>query len=372
MVMFPFPYKARKLALVSTLVLWSCVSYAQISFQNVTIDPSMLGPRTLFHAVLNNAAIPTEIVLEGDIKTSNGSLVLSFKTDPVRASLGIATVSAAQLTMRSFRYADTEEGRSARNFHRLPQGVYHFCLRLNAPQAEAWDEYCDRVESNDFIFLDLVQPWNGDSIDEVRPALTWTMSGSMPTVASADVRITLVPMPPEMGPAQALAAERPLFMVPQVKERTIIYPPGIPDLEPGKCYAWQAERLVGSRVSDRSDPWGFCVRRHKEPQQNKYVHLDRLEPGATYQALDNKIFFRYDEPYASSRLNCLVHDGKNGRIEPQVLSDTDGQHAPGLRSVGANLYEVDLQPYGLKPGHYYLVVRDEKGRDRTLKFHVTR
>lgn len=333
----------------------------------------MIGPKTLFLAVLHNSALPCDVNIEGDLKASTGSLVLSFKADPIRVGLGTTTVSSGALTMRSFIYADTEAGRSARTFQRLPQGSYRFCLRLNAPQAEAMDEYCDRIVVDDLIFLDLVHPWNGDSIDDVRPALSWTMSGSALSVASADVRITLVPMPSQRNPAQALAAERPLFMVPHVKERTMAYPPGIPDLERGRCYAWQAERLVESRVVDRSDPWGFCVRAHREEIHNKYVHLDRLEPGAIYEALANKIFFRYDEPYASSRLTCLIHNGRNERIEPQVLDDKDGEHAPGVRSVGANLYELDLQPYALKPGnYYYLVVRDEKGRDRTLKFHVTR
>ena len=364
--------RALPLALLWTLVMSPVESLSQISFQTVSMDPSLIGPKTLFHAVLSNSSLSGEVVIEGDLKASNGSLVLSFKADPIRTGLGTTTLSAGMLTMRSFIYADTEAGRSARAFQRLPQGSYRFCLRLNAPQAEAWDEYCDRVEVEDLIFLDLVQPWNGDSIDEVRPALTWTMSGSALSVASSDVRITLVPMPPERGPAQALAAERPLFMMPHVKERTMAYPPGIPDLEPGRCYAWQAERLVGSRVVDRSDPWGFCVRARREPTHNKYVHLDRLEPGAIYEALDNKIFFRYDEPYASDRLSCIVHDGRNGPIEPKVIDDKAGGHVAGVRSVGANLYELDLQPYGLKSGHYDLVVRDEKGRGRTLKFHVTR
>lgn len=161
-------------------------------------------------------------------------------------------------------------------------------------------------------------------------------------------------------------------MVPHVKERTLPYPFGVAGLEPGQCYAWQAERVVGSRVTDRSEPWGFCVRKHVEPLPNKYVRLDRVEPGAVYEAADRRIYFRYDEPYASAQVDCSILDERGGHVRPQLQDDAGAAAEMGVRSVGVNLYELDLQPYGLKPGYYDLVVRNEKGRARTMKFHVPR
>jgi hypothetical protein len=157
-----------------------------------------------------------------------------------------------------------------------------------------------------------------------------------------------------------------------VKQRTLSFPVGIADLERGKCYAWQAEKLDGTRVTDRSEPWSFCVKTHPEPFQNKYVRLDRMQPGAVYEALDEKIFFRYDEPYSSTRMDCSIYGKGHLRIDPQLSDDADKTAPAGARSVGVNLYELDLQPYGLKPGYYDLVVKNEKGRDRTLKFHIAR
>ena len=324
----------------------------------------------MFNATIMNMHGPCEIVIDGELRTREGEMVISFRTDRIALSAGSNLVTAGGVALRSFEYGSGDAGRSARHFQRLPGGEYRYCLRLDAPQAEARDEYCDRVKADALYYLDLVRPWNGDSIDEVRPALTWTLSGPDAWVSGADVRIVLVPMD-KVKPAQALASQRPLFMVPHVKERTMPYPAGIPDLERGKCYAWQAELLDGRRVVDRSEPWGFCVRRRKEVVPSKYVKLDRVAPGVVYEVVDGRIYFRYDEPYASDRVDCSIHDGRGKRMEPELREDASGSGSAGVRHVGVNLYELDLQPYRLTAGHYDLVVRNEKGRVRTLKFHIT-
>lgn len=356
--------------LPALLIIFVNLLHAQVSFQTATLEGALIGPRTLFHATLFNAGPACEVSLEGEVRTTEGVSVITFQTESFRLQSGVRTIAANELIMRSFVYGSSSAGRTAQRFQRLAGGDYHYCLRLHAPQVESDDEYCDVLSVDEISFLDLVQPWNGDSIDEVRPPLTWTISGSGPTVGSADVRITLTPMTNGHGAAQALAAERPVFIVPHVTQRTMPFPIGLADLERGKCYAWQAERLDGSRVVDRSEPWSFCVKKIPETFQNKYVRIDRVQPGAIYEALDQKIFFRYDESYASMRMDCSIYGSGHVRIDPQLLDDTDKDAPEGARSVGVNLYELDLQPYGLKPGYYDLVVRNEKGRDRTLKFHI--
>jgi hypothetical protein len=273
--------------------------------------------------------------------------------------------------MRVYEYGISEAGRSALKFSRLPQGEYVFCVRSEAIQAESHDEYCDQIQVEDFLFLDLVDPWDGDSIDEVRPTLSWTLTGTPMAMTGADVRIVLVPMEKGMLPAHALSLNRPLFMVPHVSEYSMAYPPGIPDLERGRCYAWQAERLDGSRIIDRSDPWGFCVRKHDKPVPVKYVLLGRDQNVATYQVVDDKIHFRYDSPYAIAALDCSVRDKHGKRVDAEAHKDgTSGTIQLGNK--GAGLFELDLQPLGLKSGQYELVVKDAKQGVSKLPFVITR
>ncbi|MCL4281686.1 MAG: hypothetical protein KJZ58_05415 [Flavobacteriales bacterium] len=351
---------------------WPRSATAQVAIQAANIESGLVSPRTFLQATLFNAGAACAVTLEGDLLTGSGEQVLHFATEPFKMPAGGRTVMANELAMQSFTYGAGAAGRSAQRFQRLPGGDYNFCIRLHAPQAESGDEFCDKLIVEDLLFLDLVQPWDGDTIDETRPPLTWMLSGPTASLAPADIRLVLVPLPQGKKPGQAVATERPLFMLPHVQERTIQYPAGVADLERGKCYAWQVERLDGTRVVDRSEPWGFCVRKHQEPVQNKYVRIDRQQPGAVYEALDRKIFFRYDEPYSSTQMDCSIWSRTTGRINPELLDDAKASSPVDVRSVGVNLYMLDLQPYGLKPGYYDLLVRNEKGRTHTLKFHVAR
>ncbi len=354
------------------LGLMCAQAFAQISFQHVLVQEALISPSTLFTATLHNAGPTAMVHFEGEVRTRSGEDVLRFASLPFTVPAGMSSVNAGQLTMRTFVHGTGDAGRHARLFQRLAGGHYRWCMRLVPSGSETNDQYCDELMVEDLLFLDLVMPWNGDTIDEVRPSLTWTFSGSTTGAVPDGVRLVLAPMPKDMRPAQALVASPPMFMVPEVGQRTVPYPPGIDDLQRGHCYAWQVERLVDGRVADRSDPWGFCVRERKEPVHNKYVHLDRIQSGVIYEALDEKIFFRYDEPYASKQLYVRVRGVGGRHFEPRAEVGGAAGTRTGLRSIGVNLYEVDLQPYGLKPGVYDLIVHDEKSRVRSLKFRISR
>jgi hypothetical protein len=350
--------------------LWAERAHAQVSVQSATVEGMTFSAPAFLRTTLLNAGSACQVMLEGEVRARAGAPVLTFQTDRLLLHGGATTLNAGQLTMRSFVLSTSEVGRTVQRYQRLPEGAYTYCVRVVASGSEVQDEYCDVLEMEEFLFLDLVQPWNGDTIDEIRPALTWSISGSAVPLSTADIRLVLAPMTGERKAAQALASERPLFMLPHVQERTVPYPAGVSDLERGKCYAWQAERLVEGRVVDRSEPWSFCVRDRVAPAPDKYVHLDRLAPGTIIKVVDDRIFFRYDEPYASERIDCRIIGGSGERIVPKVRDDASRNAAPDVRSVGENLYELDLSVYGLKPGYYDLVVKNEKGRERTLKFQV--
>lgn len=372
MVIVPIRFlRMHRAAMFAVLLLISRALFGQVSFATVQVDGHLVSPRTLFRAAVTNLGGATRAVIDGEIKVQGAGPVVSFRTAPFLVPAGTSMIGAADVEMAGFSYGVNDAARVARQYQRLPAGHYTWCLRLLSTAGEQQDEYCDALEEDAYLYLDLVQPWDQDTIEEVRPALQWMLSGSDPLAATADVRIVLVPAEGKKA-AQAIATERPLFIVPHVRERVLAFPFGVPDLERGKCYAWQAERLEGTQVADRSEPWRFCVRPVRLPEGNKYVLLGKQVPGSVYEAVDRKIHFRYDEPYTSTQLDCSIYDKDRRRVDPKVKDDqaTSGA-AVGARSVGVNLYELDLQPYALSAGHYQLVVRNEKGMRFELDFHVT-
>lgn len=358
--------------LAALLVIGGTVARAQVTIQSATINAELFTATTLYQMMVGNMSAATTVHVEGSVASKDGEPVLDFRSAVYTLGSGTTTLSAARVPMRSLRYGAGPLGRAAQAHQRLPGGSYRWCIRVVAVDAEATDEWCDELVVEDFLQLDLVMPWNGDTIDEVRPALTWSLAGDPSAMAAANIRITVAPMNERSSAMQALASSVPLFSVPRPGYPTLQYPPGAPDLNRGRCYAWQAERVVDGRVVDRSDPWSFCVRERKAPVPLKYVRLDEVEPGTVYPVTDGRIYFRYDEPYGAAAMQCAILTASNERVQPTTVNESGAAATEGARTVGANLFELDLQPYGLGPGSYELVVTDGKGGQRSLRFRIAK
>lgn len=356
------------LLIVLLLAFYSTSSFAQISISSAQLSPSLIGPSTLFHTTLWNAGQPTRFWLEGEIKDQSGRTGLTFVTDKRTLGTGSNLVSASDMVMRTFDYAPNDLGSALRSFQRMPNGSYRFCIRVRT-EGEGDDEYCDTYEVDDLIMLDLIHPWDRDTIDEVRPTLTWTMTSSSPS--GSNVRLVLTTMEKGKTPAQALGAGIPLFMVPDVKVGPVPYPATLPDLDRGKCYAWQVEEFTGNRVRERSAPWGFCVRDPQVPSPLKYVRIEDISPGTIYRVVDETVYLRYDEAYSANHLMGWIESSDGKRIDIKPENDgtlENGQ--PNSKSVGVNLYEVDLSGLNLRAGVYILKVVNEKNRVFELKIQV--
>lgn len=357
------------------LILWSVVAgqgMAQVLVQSASFNGELLAPTTVYQLMVNNLGGSTTIHVEGSITTRSGEPVLAFRSADHLLRAGVSSLSAASIPMRTFTYGTGPMGRTAQVHQRLAGGNYRWCVRVAAPSTEQSDEWCDELVVEDFLQLDLVMPWNGDTIDDVRPSLTWMMTGSPVATAAAEVRLTVVPVHGDAPAAQAMAAQVPFFHVPRAQHPTVFYPPGVRDLERGQCYAWQAERVVDRRVVDRSEPWKFCVKDRRAPAPLKYVRLDDLQPGTVYPVTDGRIYFRYDEPYAATTMTCAILTAERQRVLPTAVNESGSQAEEGAKTVGANLFELDLEPYGLKPGSYELMVTDGKGVVRAMRFRIER
>lgn len=369
MVSSSLPIKVSMAVLLATLLLIARPCSGQITITSQRFNVDLISPSTLFHTILYNTGQNTRFWIEGMILDSRSETVLSFVTQAQEIKSGTWSYTAQDLVMKSFLYGSIEAGRSAQLFQRLPGGSYRTCLTVKS-STEGSDRSCEVHEVDDFLSLDLVHPWNMDTVEETRPTLTWAISsGGTPVI---NTRLVLTPLPDGRKPAHALASERPLFMVPEVKPGPVQYPIAIADLERGKCYAWQVEQVDGPRVKERSEPWGFCVRQVPTPPANKYVRMDRLEAGTIYDAFDEHIYFRYDESYSSRSMKCAIYGPSRNRIEPTTMAENGEVATPNARVIGANLFDLDLQPYNLKKGTYELVVTDEVGRTTSLTFKIDR
>lgn len=344
------------------------VAHGQLMIQQVTLQGGAIAPSTFFQAMVLNSGGAQVVRFDGGLRSKAGEQVISFSARPFTLKTGVSPINAAMLELTSMTYGQGTAGRMIKLTNRLPEGDYTFCLRVTSMEGEGEDEVCEAYRMEELLFLDLVSPWNGDTLDELRPTLSWLLTGSPMAITVGKARITVVPQPKGMSAAQAISSQVPLFIHPPTSSRSLAHPPGLPDLMPGKCYAWQAVRVVEGRVVDRSDPWTFCVRQRNEPMADKYIRLDRLTPGTVYKAVDRRLFFRYDEPYAAQALDCEVISSRGQRVKPLVDKEGAGVVHATSAAPGANLFELDLSSYGLKPGIHTLLVRDAKGRRYEFQF----
>lgn len=352
--------------ILTVLLALSSPAQAQVSIDHATINEFAIGPTTLFRASITNSGPPVSVVLAGELHARSGGGILTFSSAPLLLNSGHRDLSASELTMEAFRFGPTEVGQAVAQDHRLTAGSYGFCLRVaRSSGTELGDEYCDEMAVDDVLFMDPVWPMDRDTIDELRPVLSWSISSrALPPGQMA--RAVLVPCE-DGNAARALARSRPIYSIDGVAPPMVIYPEGAPSLLPGTSYAWQIERSVGGIVIDRTEPWVFHVRKNVLPPENKYVDLLRASPNTVYEVRDKKIFFRYDRAYAGTGLNCAIHDERGAMQVAAPLVDGQGS---GPTSKGLGLYMLDLRPYGLRQGYYQLVVTDEKEGVYTLKFHL--
>lgn len=353
-------------------VLAAGLAQGQLTVQQLVLHGEQMAPATFFSSVVHNNGSPRPVSFEGSIRSKSGELVLAFTSQQLMLRSGATQISAATLRFNSYTYGKGPAGRSVQLNNRLPEGDYTFCLRARDAQGEGDDEACESYHMEELLFLDLVSPWNGDSIDETRPTLSWMLTGTAAAVREGRARIIVAPIPHGMSTAQALTGQVPVLIHPETAHRNLAYPPALPDLPRGQCYAWQAERIVQGRVVDRSEPWRFCVRKREEPAPEKYIRLDRLQPGLVHSAVDRRLYLRHDEPYAANELKCLVL-GPDGRLlQPSVANDTGPKAVAAGSGAGINLFEVDLSGYSIGNGVHTLRVLDAKGREYEILFQSAR
>lgn len=343
---------------------------AQVSLISTSLRENLVGPTTLFSATVLNSGPSVNVVFSGDLSSADGAIV-RFQSGSYALGAGMQVVDARMLTMGEFTYGSSVMARGVAMEHRLPSGEYRFCLTIGpAIEGEFGDVFCEEHMVEDLRSMDLVYPYDRDTIDEVRPALSWMITGGKVPLGQ-HARLVLVPKRSDADASQAITSERPLFAVEDLRSPWVPYPAGVASLEKGKCYAWQVERSDATTVVDRTEPWSFCVRDPRLPGPDRYVLLGE-GTDAIYVPLDGHIRVQFADPYRSEGVEYAIRDDQGKLVASTERSGVPPSGTPSRYHNGTRLFDLDLQPFHLKPGHYTLTIMDAKGRPNALKFRIER
>src|SRR5690606_17183536 len=189
----------------------------------------------------------------------------------------------------------SNQGNYVKSKNQLPSGVYSHCISLIPVEGlETGDEYCQDIDASENEFLYLVFPADGDTIETRNPVLTWTHSEPFNILSNGDYfRIVVVEMEKGQSAEAAVTSNTPVFYKNHVNMHQVMYPFDSKDLEPGKHYGWQVQKLSRGVIINKTEAWEFILNKPELPQDVKYITAKRYPNSSFYQAFNDRIFFRF-------------------------------------------------------------------------------
>jgi hypothetical protein len=364
------------IALFCFLLFAGSMLRSQVTVTSASLAPLNITPASLCQVTLLNQQAATNIELLATVYNSSGEALLQVRTTTFTISPGVNIIQPQALAFTSVTYASSPQGKFVQAQHQLPSGTFKHCVHVINLGGELEDEYCQDEESDNNSFLNLVSPFDHDTIDTKTPLLTWTHSEPFNLLSPGEsFRLVLVKLNAGQDPEAAVTANSPYFISNNLFRHELQYPFDAAALKEGETYAWQVQKISagGQGIMDKTEAWQFTVRTPKVVKDNKYAVLKRKPDAGYYIAANNKIFFRFDEEYKGAKVSCIVYDEKHKRIDPQPENEqkkAEQQLATEAKSEGYNQFEMDLDPLHLKNGYYLLEVRNEKNELFILKFYV--
>jgi hypothetical protein len=344
---------------------------AQLVIVSAHVESFNVTPQSLCNVSIMNPGMDMKIVLESKIANNSGEMILKVRTSAILIKNGINNMSSLTFGLSSVEYGSSTQANYVKTMHILPCGYFNYCCRIVEYNAEVGDEYCEDIESTMNSFLNLVLPYDKDSIEQGNPLLVWTHSEPFNALAQGEsFRLVLTELKKDQSAEVAVLNNIPLFFKEYLTAHQLQYPPDAAELEKGKSYAWQVQKISKGNMIDKTEAWSFVVKPDYVVKDNKYATLKKTLDASYYIAANNKIFFRFDEDYYSNSLNYNIYNGKHEKVKLVVKSDEKSKNAAtvAIKIAGINRYMLDLSSTSLSSEIYTLEVINEKNEHFLLKF----
>lgn len=211
-----------------------------------------------------------------------------------------------------------------------------------------------------------------DTIDHKHPVFNWYYA---PTPQGRNViryNFVLAELKKNQSALSGVTVNQPLIRINGVGGFQLVYPYDAPELEFGKRYGWQLEKMVNNVIVEKSEAWEFILYKPIiEPY--KYVTLSTQPDATQYEATGGKLYFTLKERYKPIGVNCYIYDSANKISKARIGEDVEDASAQSTDEVvvtqtGNNFYELDVR--SLTQGNYRLLVVNAKGQKYQLNFLI--
>lgn len=341
----------------------------QISINSVNYNTVSLNESNMLQAVIANSGSPVSAKAIVSVKNASGELIFEANTKSFNLATGINSINGITIGFASILYGNNSKALYLKNNGLFSSGNYSYCLKV-VPfgTVETGDIYCEEFETAIDDFLSLVTPYDGDTIETSNPLLTWTHSEPFNTLAKNEFfKIVVVEMKENQSADQAVFSNPVIYSKNFLTTHSIPYPQDAKELVAGKSYAWQVQKIANNIIVNKSESWKFTIYQRVNKPDVKYAVLKSNYDASFYTAYNEKILFRFEEPYNDNQLDYKIFNEKQKQCFPELKTEASNSI---VKIHGLNTYEIDLSAFGLKPGFYFLEAFDAKKRKLVLKFYV--
>lgn len=203
--------------------------------------------------------------------------------------------------------------------NQLVSGNFQVCISvtdLYETTPDADDCFDVELQSEDIVNdlnanpIELQSPSHKDTIDEIRPMLTWIPPS--PAYQGTNYQILLVEKKENQTCTEALNNNIPFIHKKNIIANIINYPTDAQALEKGHKYCWRASAHKDLKEYSRSEDWEFMVR-GEEKKNTTIPIVNEIENFILYNTYD-KFQFAINLKHNTSELVYCVTD-KNNKIK---------------------------------------------------------
>lgn len=354
--------------------------YSQTIITSSKFTAYNVTPSDMVQIMVVNNGNEITMYLEAQITNSANEKILMVTTTPFLLKKGVTNIQSNQFSLSSVNYSSSEQGSFLKINKRLPAGNFNYCVRiLPTTSNEDGDEYCQDFDSNDNGILLLVFPPDGEEIETKTPQLMWMHNEPFNLLATGEYfRLVLVQLDEGQTAESGIQIKPPFYIKNNVNQHQVQYPFDAKKLEEGSRYGWKIQKMANGAVVNQTEAWEFKIHKEDVSKDMMFVALKRELDGSYYNVKNERIFFKFDEKYNQKNIACVIMNNKNEEIKPDLGKvnhadeevDIESMSNEIIKNTGYNQFELDLMPYRLKKGFYFLKVVNNKNEDYKLKFYV--
>ena len=361
----------KKILFLFAIGLFLCFAgKAQISVVNIQLVPYNITPEALLSASISNTADEKPIQLVSKLYNFNNELLITVRSSVFILKRGLNSPFDGTRKVMSAEYTSNNQTSYIKTTHGLPTGTFKLCVSV-IYNSDTQDEFCDEIESDYNQYLYPVFPSDKDTIETVLPVLIWSHSEPFSVLTQGEYyRMVVSELKDNQSAEEAVTINTPLMAKNYLTTHNLQYPYDAKELKEGGHYAWQVQKMANGVITNKTEAWEFIIRKKPEEKEIKYTVLKKTVDAGYYNAGNNKIYFKFDEEYASGNISCVIYNSKREAVQPKILNEDAKSSSLNFKQNGYNRYEINLDQLNIQKGFHTLEVESAKGELFLLKFYA--